>query len=321
MVKVNRLFQIVYLLQAEGQLTAGELAARLEVSERTVRRDVEQLVAAGVPVRVERGHAGGITLMEGAHLTSALLTPEEREQVILGVKAMTQLQAGEHACTALAKLRGAFSTGATPRALDVDLCPWHDDRRPVPWLVELQQAVRECRRVALSYARRKEGTCEFVVEPLCVVNENRAWHLEAWCAPCEALRALRLSRIRALRVLPETFVRAARHEGTVTSPLFEEMPQGREEHLELEVAPAGAWRAVDFFRPDEYEVRSDGSVRVSTRILHYEWALGLLVQLGADARVIEPAGLRELLLTRAREICAGWGDQGAPSHGEFVNLL
>ena len=304
MIKTNRLFRIIYLLQSEGRLTAGELASRLEVSERTVRRDVEQLVNAGVPVRVERGHAGGIELMDEAHLTSALLTPEEREQVVLGVKAMTQLRAGEHAYTALAKLQGAFAARDSACALDVDLCPWHDGREPVAWLAELQQAVRGRRCVALSYVGRDGATCELVVEPVRLVNENRSWHLEAWCRRCETLRAFRLTRMRDVRALPETFVRGERHEGAIASPLLEEMPHRREERLELEVAPAGAWRVLDFFRPDEYELRPDGSVRVSTRILHYDWALGLLVQLGADARVIEPAGLRELLLRRAREICA-----------------
>lgn len=303
--RTNRLFKIIYLLQAEGRLTAGELAARLEVSERTVRRDVEALLASGVPVRVDRGHGGGISLMSDAHLTSALLTPEEREQVVLGVKAMTQLRAGSSASSALTKLAGAFASG-TPCPIDVDLCPWHDGCEPVRWLAELQQAVRERRCVALEYAGPGGVTARLVVEPVRLVNENRAWHLEAWCRSCGRLRALRLARIRDARLLDETFERGERHEEAAESPLLEGMPEGREEHLELEVSPAGAWRAMDFFRPDEYRVLEDGSVRVSTRILHYDWALGLLVQLGADARIIEPTGLRELLVERSRAICAAY---------------
>lgn len=311
--KTNRLFKIIYLLQAEGRLTAGELAARLEVSERTVRRDVETLLASGVPVRVERGHGGGISLMDDAHLTSALLTPEEREQVVLGVKAMTQLRAGSSASSALTKLTGAFASGG-PCPIDVDLCPWHDGREPVKWLAELQQAVRERRCVALEYAGAGGATAELVVEPVRLVNENRAWHLEAWCRSCRRLRAFRLSRIRSAHVLAEVFAWGARHEGVAESPLLEEMPDQREEHLELEVSPAAAWRALDFFRPDEYQMLDDGSVRVSTRILHYDWVLGLLVQFGADARVVEPAGLRELLVTRSREICAAYADADVASN-------
>ena len=301
--KYDRLFQILYLLQTEGRLTSSELARRLEVSERTVRRDVETLVASGAPVRTERGHAGGVSLMPGAHLTSVVLTPEEREQVVLGVKAMTQLRAGDAARTALEKVSGAFGAELSATT-DVDLCPWHDGDEPVPWLAELRSAVRDRRCVRLSYVGRDGAAGDIVVEPVRVVNENRSWHLVAWCRTCGHLRSLRLNRIQEASVLPEGFEWGQRHEGPASSPLLEEMPQGREERLRLRVLPGGAPRALDFFRPDEYVRLDDGSLLVDTRLLHYEWVLGLLVELGASARVLEPAGLRAFLLERAREICA-----------------
>ena len=295
--KFDRLFQILYLLQSEGRLTAGELSRRLEVSERTIRRDIESLVGAGVPVQTERGAHGGISLMPGAHLTSAVLTPEEREQVILGVKAMTQLRSGSPAHSALTKLSGVFPEGALTSS-DVSLAPW-EEPIAAPWLEELRGAVRACRCVRMDYVAREGRVVTRVVEPVRLVNENRAWYLVGWCRLRSSLRSFRLTRIQKVEVLDETFVPDERHERQPG----ECAGKAVSEPFEMLVAPRSAWRVVDAFEPEEFSRLEGGFVAVATTILHYEWVLGLLMLLGSDAYVVKPEGLRSLLVQRAREVC------------------
>ena len=86
----QRLFEIVYLLMERSPRPAGELAARLEVSERTVRRDVEALSAAGVPVFMTRGKGGGVHLMEGYVLDRSLMTDAEQDEILAALSALRQ---------------------------------------------------------------------------------------------------------------------------------------------------------------------------------------------------------------------------------------
>lgn len=298
--KFDRLFQMLYLLQTEGRLTVGELARRLEVSERTVRRDVEALVGAGVPVRSERGANGGISLMPEAYLTSAVLTPEEREQVLLGVKVMTQLRAGAPAQSALTKLAGVFAS-TDAGSSDVHLSPWDDAAEPAPWLDELRDAIRNRRCVRLGYTARGGATTERVVEPVRLVNENRMWYLVAWCRLRSCMRVFRMTRIVWAEVLDDTFTLDDRHRQPAAEASGDD--DLCYEPLEMLVAPQSAWRVVDAFGPDEFQRLDGGFVLVTTHILHYEWVLGLLMLLGDDAYVIKPDGLRDLLVDRARAVC------------------
>ena len=104
----GRLFKILYYLQAHGSATARQLAQRFEVSERTIRRDIDALSAAGVPVYTRPGRTGGVALLEGYRLDTALLSEAEQTEVLAGLRGMAGL-GGESAATALGKLSGALA--------------------------------------------------------------------------------------------------------------------------------------------------------------------------------------------------------------------
>ena len=117
----GRLFEILYYLQAHGSATARQLAQRFEVSERTIRRDIDALSAAGVPVYTRPGRTGGVALLEGYRLDTALLSEAEQTEVLAGLRGMAGL-GGESAATALGKLSGALAHPGD--WLEVDFLPW-----------------------------------------------------------------------------------------------------------------------------------------------------------------------------------------------------
>ena len=116
---VTRQFQMVYLLLEKGRMTAGELAQRLEVSQRTVLRDVDALSAAGVPVYTTQGTGGGVSLLPGYVLDRAAFTDEEQRQLLLALQSLP----GQEGAQALTKLSALFRRGQEDW-LQVDLSRW-----------------------------------------------------------------------------------------------------------------------------------------------------------------------------------------------------
>lgn len=109
----NRLFEIIYLLMGQGTMTAQALARRLEVSVRTIYRDIDTLSAAGIPVYTTRGKGGGVSLLEGAVLNRTVLTGEEQDQILLALQTMRATGQGGNVLGRLSALFGKAEPGGS----------------------------------------------------------------------------------------------------------------------------------------------------------------------------------------------------------------
>ncbi|GAA2153913.1 YafY family protein [Kitasatospora kazusensis] len=187
--KADRLLSILLLLQTRGQVPAAELAERLEVSVRTVYRDVDALSAAGVPVWAERGRHGGINLLPGYRTDVTGLTSDEARAlfVLASQGAHDALGLGSAIGSALRKVMAALPAPHRPaaeRTSERILVDPHRWQRPAPSgaveLGELQHAVLTDRRLALRY--RHSGApapSEYLVDPYGLVSKAGVWYLVA----------------------------------------------------------------------------------------------------------------------------------------------
>jgi predicted DNA-binding transcriptional regulator YafY len=187
-VKSGRLLEMLLLLQARGQVTAAELADRLEVSRRTVYRDAEALSSAGVPLYAERGRAGGIRLLPGYRTDVTGLTRDEARALFVLTTGVAQedLGLGSAARSAILKVMRAVpepfrpAATATSQRILVDPAGWMRAPDPVGQLGVLQAAVFTDRRVRLRYrssGQRSAG--ERVVDPYGLVCKAGVWYLVA----------------------------------------------------------------------------------------------------------------------------------------------
>ncbi|MEW2438764.1 WYL domain-containing protein [Streptomyces caniferus] len=186
--KADRLLSILLLLQTRGRVPAGELAARLEVSTRTVHRDIESLSAAGVPVYAERGRHGGIALLPGFRTdVTGMTTDEARALFILAAQgAHTALGLDEALGSALRKVMAALPAPHRPAAelagsrILVDPDKWMSGPRPAVDLDELQTAVFTDRRLRLRYRHSGETRLRtYTVDPYGLVAKAGTWYLVA----------------------------------------------------------------------------------------------------------------------------------------------
>lgn len=202
----GRLVAIILLLRSRGRVSAAWLAERLEVSVATIRRDMERLSAAGVPVYAERGRGGGWQLLDGWSSDLGDLTDDEALALVSGAGgAAESLAAREKLLAALpSRLREPARVAA--ESLLEDPRRWGELPTPVPVEVPaLQRAVARQRRVRLSYRTSVGRVRDEVVDPLGIIRTTGAWYL--LCRTDRGVRTYRIDRARDVRVLDDRFER------------------------------------------------------------------------------------------------------------------
>src|SRR3954468_3080836 len=217
----DRLLSLLLLLQARGRVTAPEVAAELEVSVRTVYRDVEALSAAGVPVWTEQGRGGGIALMPGYRTDMTGLTAEESRALVAltGRAVPDDLGMGSALAAAVHKLVAAVPASHRPAAEQarqrvlVDHGGWYRQKAPAPYLAAVQEAVWTDRRLRVRYRHGDGDVAGYLLDPYGLVVKAGVWYLVA--AHRGASRLFRVDRLLAAEVVdaaarrPEPFDLAA----------------------------------------------------------------------------------------------------------------
>lgn len=211
--RADRLLSLILLLQLRGRMTALDLAKQLEVSERTIYRDIEALSMAGIPVYAERGPGGGCSLVDSYRTTLTGLTDDEVQALFtLGVPAaLVQLGIGPEMKTALLKIAASLPGSRQPKEewvrqrIHLDPVPWAHESRPLPYLQVLHQAVRLDRLATIQYSWLDRAVVEKVVEPYGLVAKSEQWYLVARQAGM--FRVYRVAEIVDACLGSECFVR------------------------------------------------------------------------------------------------------------------
>lgn len=211
--RADRLMAIVLLLQRHGIQTAPQLAKRLEVSERTILRDMDALSASGVPVYAERGTRGGFRLADGYHMDlTGMKSPEVRTLLLRGLDGvLSDLGWNHDAETARDKLVNAVSAEQRVSVQEVsqrfyvDESRWFGKPAPSPFLRLIQDSIWETYRVRMTYEKGSGEVSFRVISPLALVAKAGVWYLVAERET--ELRVYRVSRISNVERLSERFER------------------------------------------------------------------------------------------------------------------
>jgi predicted DNA-binding transcriptional regulator YafY len=327
-VRASRLVSILMMLQSRGRVSARSLAEHLEVSTRTVYRDIDELSAAGVPVIVERGATGGFELLEGWRTTLTGLTPGEAQSLFVsGLPGpAVELGLGETMASAQLKLLAALPRAWQAEAqrvsarFHVDLAGWYRRSGPAAHLRAIADAVWSDRRIAIRY-ESWEGGVERVLEPLGLVVKAGDWYLvarpPAGRGRDRPARTYKVSNIRSLTVedgftRPDDFDLAATW--TASTRRFEQgilratatvrvTPRGR---VLLRGASAAVEDAVDRALGERISADADGWLpdAIEIPVESIEDATVQMLGLGADVEVLAPPELRARVRDTARAVAA-----------------
>jgi predicted DNA-binding transcriptional regulator YafY len=307
--RATRLVSILLLLQTRGQLTAAELAERLEVSVRTVHRDVESLADAGVPIEALRGPAGGYRLAGGYRTRLTGLTEPEAEALFAaGMPGpAAELGLGGELAAARLKLLAALPSELQERAsrasrlFHLDTRGWFRAEDRVPHLPALSACVWRGCRVRMRY-REGPRVVQRTIDPLGLVLKGGAWYLIA--RRSAGMRVYRVSRVASVRPLEQDFERPDGFELASFWDAWSRDFEQRRPRVEVTLRVADEVRR---YLPGEPRIDEDGRAVVAFEDLGA--AFRELLRFGADVEVLEPPELRARVAEASREIAALYGSR------------
>ena len=212
----SRVLTVLELIQSRPSITGPELAERLEMDVRTVRRYITHLQDVGIPVEANIGRYGGYRLRPGFKLPPLIFTEEEATAIMLGLLASTWLEIGQSAVAiegALAKVSRVLPLRARERLEAVTshlvLFPHNQQARPdASLLIELSGAIHASQRIEIDYRSLHNEVTHRKVEPYGITGWKGHWYLGGYCCLRQDYRSFRLDRIQQVQILSETFEKA-----------------------------------------------------------------------------------------------------------------
>ena len=327
--RASRLVNLLLLLQSRGGLTAAELARELEVSVRTVHRDVEELSAAGVPIFAERGPLGGIRLVDGYRTRLTGMTADEAEALFLaGLPGpAAQLGLGTVVAAAQLKVMAALPPELRSRAsriverFHLDAAGWFQAQEAVPHLATLSAAVWEARAVRIRY-ERGGGPVKRTVGPLGIVLKGGVWYVIG--ATDGQIRTYRASRVVEATLTDEP---VARPDGFDLAAYWTESSAAYERdaptvEVVVRIAADQAWRIADVYGRATLDAAErlddpdpDGWLRLRLRVSWPDEVATRLLAVGPNLEVLEPADVREKVFAIAGRVVARYRENAPVEAG------
>jgi len=313
--KADRLMSVLLLLQARGQVTERELAEQLEVSQRTIHRDLESLSASRIPVSAMRGAQGGWQLEKGWRTNVPGLNEAELNALLMAQpRTLGNTRLTTAAQSALNKLMAAMPEPMKAQAahlrqrLHVDPTGWRDTGEDLSMLSAVQDAVARDRRLSFDYTRADGQQSGRTVDPLGLVSKGLTWYLVA--RTTDGMRTFRVARMQRVTVLAVGFERPARfdleeHWKLATAELNRKRAAYR---VILSLTEDAARRVQTWCVTKPVTQESSSSKAQEERVaLQVDFdndreARFIVLGLGSAARVIEPESLRQWVEEEARAV-------------------
>ena len=307
---IDRLIGILSVLLREGHVTAPQLAARFEVSVRTIQRDVDRLCRAGIPLRTERGVRGGISIMEGYAVDKTVLTNADRGAILAGLRSLDSVSGTGYYRQLMEKLPKAAAgrdqppddgpqgeDGAADDCVIIDLASWYGPLL-APRLAELKEACLRRRLVRFTYCA-PGGDSQRLVEPARLVFRWSSWYLFGWCRERQDWRMFKLTRMLGLETLEERF--PPRPVPSPVLPAERIYPDAIQASIRF--APAARWRIIDEYGRESFTREPDGSLLFRRGFPDREDLLRWVLSFQEQAELLEPEELRRELGRRLKKIC------------------
>ena len=290
----SRLFRIVYYLLQNGKATAPELAQKFEVSIRTIYRDIDSISSAGIPIYATQGKGGGISILNDYTLDKSLFSEQEQEQMLTalqGMVATTEKNSNE----LLTKLSGLFQIKST-NWIEVDFSDWAHRTPQQDTFNIIKEAIFQKRTISFCYFSGKGNTEKRNVRPIRLVFKSKSWYLYAFCLLRNDYRFFKLTRIKELEMLSETFT-----QDFTPTKIEKEIQVENTVAVKLKFDRQAAFRVYDEFT-DNITEDSQGNLYVQIDLPDNEVLYSYVMSFSDSVEIIEPQSIREQMKKRLQKM-------------------
>lgn len=311
--KLERLMTITILLLNRKRVQAQELAERLEVSLRTIYRDLDTLGQAGIPIVSYTGTEGGYEIMDSFRLDRQLLSLDELTALSTALRGLESTKAydGSNMDLLLSKVGAMVATAEKGQAeegerIQVDFTPWKNSEEDRSRYDSLRQAVNDRKLIRFKYTSRDSGEQEREVEPMALVLKTYSWYLHGYCRLRGDYRIFKLSRIRELSVQAESFPRREKSLAELNERWKKPERAAADTPIQavLRFKASAAVSVLDRFDESEIERLPDGQLMVRTTYPNEKWLIGTVLYFMTDVMVLEPASVAMKVKRIATEIAS-----------------
>jgi len=293
--QINRLFEIVYILLNKKTITAKNLSERFEVSMRTIYRDIDTLSAAGIPIYTNKGKGGGIRLMDDFVLNKSVLSENEQNEILMSLQSLNAVKV-PNLEPVLNKLSVLFNKQGM-NWIDVDFSRWGSGEGEQEMFIMLKTAILNRILVTFDYYSSYGENTDRTIEPLKLLFKGQGWYIYGFCRDKSDFRMFKITRIKKLCNLNETFQR------DIPDDIWDKTKDYNTKmvSLVLRVDERMAFRLYDEFDQKCIHKNEDGSFMITTQFPEGDWVYGYVLSFGNYAEVIEPEHIRNIIKYKLEE--------------------
>ncbi len=296
--KIDRLIGIITILLQKEKVTIPQLAERFEVSRRTIQRDIDNICKAGIPVVSMQGYGGGISIADGYKLDKTVLTKEELQAILTGIRSIDSVAKTVYEQTLIEKFsNGKDTVLAEHDMILIDLASWYQDSLSDK-IEQIRQAILNREKIFFIYYSDK-GETKRRIEPYLIIFKWSAWYVYGYCLTKNEYRLFKLNRLWKL-------------ENTKTSYIPRNIPEGKldferyfktEEIRLIALFDADAkYRLIEEYGPECFVVSESNKLLFQRSFSNSEYLLQWVLSFGDSIRVIEPPELKTKIHNIAKNI-------------------
>ena len=304
--KLERLLAIIILLLNQKKMSSKALANYFEVSERTIYRDIESINEAGIPIVSYQGRDGGFGIMDTYKMDRNVLTKDELSMIIMALTGMKATLDDRRFDYLLEKVKNLIpekelrELRKKDEYIVIDFQTWKTGKAVKERFSLIKSAIENNKIISFSYTNVKGEFTERPVEPMVIMAKGFTWYLYAYCLMRKDFRVFRLSRLKDVKVLDETFTRREGPKSFSWQELwYKKVPLV---DVVMRFTPEIRVKVEDYFPSEQIEYFEDGTMIVRVKDPGNDWLQGMILGFGADVEVLEPASMREELKEIGRNI-------------------
>lgn len=296
MAQIDRQLGIVTVLLRRRRATTRELAERFGVSSRTIRRDIDSICRAGIPLCTMQGASGGVEIMDGYSVDRSVFSYDEIETLIIALRGTDAALGESYTERFIEKLSDRNFEPRTSHVLEIDLVDYHASALSSK-IRDIRRAMMNCSEVEISY-HNADGDTLRTVEPYRLLFRWGSWYLFAYCRLRGDFRLFKLQRIGDIRILSGTF----RPRTEVSEPRNWDECFNGDIRLKAIFDQCVRYRLCEEYDPSMLTPVGDGRFQFSFNFTYPEHLVSWLLSFGSHVEILEPASIRERVLEEAKAL-------------------